>query len=64
MRQVTKDEFFAAIGPRDVEVAVRGRYRDDDYGADFKLKNGTLVGRTVATGDHPHYKPNSSYFLV
>lgn len=64
MKQVTKDEFYAVIGMLDVLVSVRGQVKDKDYGTDFKLRNGKLVGRTVAVGDTPHYKPRNEYFLV
>ena len=65
MRQVTQSEFYAHIGPLDVEVQIRGRYTDPDYGTDFVLKSYpyTLVGRTVPTGPNENYKPIRNYFL-
>jgi hypothetical protein len=62
---VTKAAFYEAMGPLDVEVSVRGRYTDPDYGTDFVLKRGrVLVGRTLAKGEHAHHKPDTDYFLV
>jgi hypothetical protein len=65
MRKVSQDEFFAAIGKLDVEVSVRGRYHDENYGSDFRLKsNRALIGQTRNVGETPHYKPNTEYFLT
>ena len=64
MRPVAKDEFYAAVGQLDVEVSLRGRSTDDDYGTDFHLKSSrALVGRTRRVGDTPHYKPDTEYFI-
>lgn len=64
MRQVSHEEFYAAIGPLDVEVRVHGCYHDADYGCLFVLKQShAVVGRTIMTGDSVHYKPDTNYFL-
>lgn len=64
MQQVTQAEFYAAIGPLDVEVSVRGQYENPDYGSDFRLKGSRrLMGRTVCVGPHPRYKPDTTYWL-
>ena len=64
LKQVTKSEFYAAVGSLDIQVEVRGQYHDDDYGTNFKLKNGRVVGKTVAIGQSPNYKPDNNYYLV
>lgn len=65
MRQVTREEFYAVIGPLNVETTTRSNYNDDDYGTDFNLKdrNRTLVGKTVKGPVGQPWKPETSYFL-
>ena len=48
--KVTKEQFFAVIGPRDVSVSTRGNYTNADYGSDFKTKHGDLVGQYGVEG--------------
>lgn len=62
-RQVTCDEFYKSITPQDVQVSTRGVYRDADYGSDFTLKSGKLVGFTRSRGVNPEWKPERDYFL-
>lgn len=66
MREVNARDFYAAVGSLDVDVGVRGRYTDPDYGIDFRLKGSgrVLIGRIVKHGPTPQDKPHSRYFLA
>lgn len=59
MREVSQAEFYAAVGPLDVDVVTRGKYQDDDYGSDFRLKtwDRRLVGRIVNGPVEPPISP-------
>jgi hypothetical protein len=63
--RVTREVFFAWIGPRDVHPRPRGRYADDSYGSDWiDQRTHQIVGRTVMTGEHPSNKTISEYYLL
>lgn len=59
MIQVTKDQFYAFIGNKDVVVSVQYEYGDPELISFFKYRNGVVVGKSVTT------KPNqySTYFI-
>jgi len=61
MRQVSKEGFYEVIGKLNCHPSVRGRYDDPNYGSDFKTPDGKLVGRTVAKGKIPQYKPEHDF---
>jgi len=56
MKEVTKEQFFAAIGKLDVHPHPEGRYPYVSY---FKTRSGQVVGKIEDGG---HSKP-SRYFL-
>lgn len=47
-KRVTRDEFFAAIGPTDVHPSPEGRYHlVTGYRSDWKTPRGVIVGRSM-----------------
>lgn len=59
MRQVTKDEFYAFIGNKDVIVSVQYERGDPEIISIFKYRNHTVVGKSV----RPKYSMHSTYFI-
>lgn len=53
MTEVTKEQFYAFIGPLDVVLC---HTTDFPYTTDFKLRNGTIKGRTVDSYTNPETK--------
>lgn len=61
MRPVTRAEFFAAIGPRDVHPRIEGNW---PYTSRFLTRAGRVeVGRIVDTIPQGSAFPVSAYFL-
>lgn len=56
MVKVTKEKFYAAIGPLDVVLSVRGNY---PYTTTFQTRYGLEKGRCVGRGDNEE----DEYFL-
>lgn len=59
MKEVTKEKFYAKIGPMDVEVCVVGKY---PYKTEFRTRSRVLVGYTQDYDDS--YPVTTKYFLV
>lgn len=55
--QVTKDEFYSAVGPLDVVVRIV------PTGSDFEMRNRQLVGRTIGNQGH-YWDADRTYYLV
>jgi hypothetical protein len=49
-KQVTKDQFYAAIGPLNVHPCPIGEY---PYTSEFKTPNGKIIGKTVGRYTNP-----------
>jgi hypothetical protein len=50
MKQVSQNEFYAAIGKLDCHPMPSGRY---PYTSEFKTKDGRLVGKSVSYYTNP-----------
>lgn len=62
---VDRIEFWSNIGPRDVVSEPVGRYEEPSYGTVFVERySGTVRGRIIHHGAHPHSKTGSYYYLV
>lgn len=57
MVEVTKDEFFRAVGPLDVTPRIVAD------GSDFELRDRRMVGRIVGTEGH-YWDATKRYFLA
>ena len=57
MKQVSKKEFYAAVGPMDVVVSIRAP-KKYPYTSDFKTRAGVLVGYVKDLD-----RKDSEYFL-
>ena len=63
MRQVTREEFYDIMRPLTVQISVRGRYGERDYGTNFTLMDGTIVGKTIAQRYAGVYNNLNFYFV-
>jgi len=67
MKEVTKESFYDFINPRDICVFVESVYAYP-YTNLFKTRNGTLVGKIVATDKDTEgnriYPEINTYYLV
>ena len=57
LNQVTKDQFYKAIGPQDIITSIQGRYTDNPHGyiTLFTHRSGLEVGRIHDRQNHPEY---------
>jgi hypothetical protein len=53
MTEVTKEQFYAFIGPLDVVLNITTSF---PYTTDFKLRNGTIKGRSIDSYTDPAKK--------
>lgn len=60
MKEVSKDEFYSAIGPLDVVLTLT-HIEDGRYRTDFRLRYGGLKGVTV---DQLGYPAIHKYYLM
>lgn len=58
MREVTKEEFFQSIGPRDVVTSIRHEKWNSEtgYTTDWKTRGGHLVGTSQSGNGVGHNK--------
>lgn len=63
--QVDRDTFFAAINPLNVHPVPRPvPSKHPDAGSDWVLvESREIIGRSVAVGDSPNWKPRTNWFL-
>jgi len=60
MKEVTKEEFYGAIGKLNCIPDPQGKY---PYTSVYKTPDGKEVGRVVKTLENGQYPPKSTYFL-
>ena len=67
MKEVTKEEFYAYVNPRDICVSVENVH-SYPYNSLFKTRNGELVGRVNSTNKNVAgnriYPEIKTYYLV